>query len=141
MWDFRYNHPAASHYSHFIFLLHLFELAIVVLVLEGARSKMDVNALRDRIQSTLDANADTRRQAELDLKYVCLYLTIHIFHLLIIFFLCCRPRRNPDSQVLCWIFCRANKTMLFNFLVWKTPPFESLVYTVTVDTFSIMWIN
>ncbi|KAF5015358.1 hypothetical protein F66182_13338, partial [Fusarium sp. NRRL 66182] len=30
---------------------------------------MDVNALRDRIQSTLDANADTRRQAELDLKY------------------------------------------------------------------------
>ncbi|RAO68480.1 uncharacterized protein BHQ10_004492 [Talaromyces amestolkiae] len=37
---------------------------------------MDVNALRDRIQSTLDANADTRRQAELDLKYVCLCLII-----------------------------------------------------------------
>lgn len=49
-----------------------------MLVLEGTRSKMDVNALRDRIQSTLDANADTRRQAELDLKYVCLYLVIHI---------------------------------------------------------------
>lgn len=31
---------------------------------------MDVAALRDRIQSTLDANADTRRQAEIDLKYV-----------------------------------------------------------------------
>ncbi|KAJ5814305.1 uncharacterized protein N7503_001055 [Penicillium pulvis] len=30
---------------------------------------MDVTALRDRIQSTLDANADIRRQAELDLKY------------------------------------------------------------------------
>ncbi|OJJ31152.1 hypothetical protein ASPWEDRAFT_119296 [Aspergillus wentii DTO 134E9] len=30
---------------------------------------MDVTALRDRIQSTLDANADNRRQAELDLKY------------------------------------------------------------------------
>ncbi|KAL1967020.1 hypothetical protein VTN77DRAFT_3544 [Rasamsonia byssochlamydoides] len=30
---------------------------------------MDVAALRDRIQSTLDANADTRRQAEIDLKY------------------------------------------------------------------------
>ncbi|CAG7934937.1 unnamed protein product [Penicillium nalgiovense] len=30
---------------------------------------MDVAALRDRIQSTLDANADIRRQAELDLKY------------------------------------------------------------------------
>ena len=31
---------------------------------------MDVTALRDRIQSTLDPNADNRRQAELDLKYV-----------------------------------------------------------------------
>ncbi|KAL2218054.1 putative nonsense-mediated mRNA decay protein [Thermoascus aurantiacus ATCC 26904] len=30
---------------------------------------MDVAALRDRIQSTLDTNADTRRQAEIDLKY------------------------------------------------------------------------
>ncbi|KAF1986975.1 ARM repeat-containing protein [Aulographum hederae CBS 113979] len=30
---------------------------------------MDVTALRDRIRSTLDANADVRRQAELDLKY------------------------------------------------------------------------
>ena len=33
---------------------------------------MDAGALRDRIQSTLDPNADIRRQAELDLKYVCL---------------------------------------------------------------------
>lgn len=32
---------------------------------------MDVTALRDRIQSTLDANAVNRQQAELDLKYVC----------------------------------------------------------------------
>lgn len=32
---------------------------------------MDVTALRDRIQSTLDPNADNRRQAEIDLKYVC----------------------------------------------------------------------
>ena len=31
---------------------------------------MDVGALRDRIKSTLDNNADTRRQAELDLKFV-----------------------------------------------------------------------
>ncbi|KAI9861983.1 MAG: hypothetical protein M1813_005054 [Trichoglossum hirsutum] len=30
---------------------------------------MDVGALRNRIQSTLDPNADIRRQAELDLKY------------------------------------------------------------------------
>ncbi|KKY22710.1 putative nonsense-mediated mrna decay protein [Phaeomoniella chlamydospora] len=30
---------------------------------------MDVTALRGRIQATLDANADVRRQAELDLKY------------------------------------------------------------------------
>lgn len=41
---------------------------------------MDVNALRDRIQSTLDANADNRRQAELDLKYVWpLLLLIMLF--------------------------------------------------------------
>ncbi|KAL4818822.1 armadillo-type protein [Aspergillus spinulosporus] len=36
-------------------------------VMEG--TIMDVAALRNRIQSTLDANADIRRQAELDLKY------------------------------------------------------------------------
>jgi hypothetical protein len=35
---------------------------------------MDVTALRDRIQSTLDPNTSTRQQAELDLKYVCLLL-------------------------------------------------------------------
>lgn len=73
MWDFRYITPQ-PHIILILFLLFYFiELAIFVLVLEGTRSKMDVNALRDRIQSTLDANADTRRQAELDLKYVCLY--------------------------------------------------------------------
>lgn len=32
---------------------------------------MDVAVLRNCIQSTLDPNADARRQAELDLKYVC----------------------------------------------------------------------
>lgn len=31
---------------------------------------MDVTALRDRIESTLDSNADNRKQAEHDLKYV-----------------------------------------------------------------------
>lgn len=31
---------------------------------------MDVTALRDRIQCTLDANTSIRQQAELDLKYV-----------------------------------------------------------------------
>ena len=31
---------------------------------------MDVAGLRDRIQATLDPNADIRRQAEIDLKYV-----------------------------------------------------------------------
>ena len=31
---------------------------------------MDVGGLRNRIQATLDANTDTRRQAELDLKFV-----------------------------------------------------------------------
>ena len=31
---------------------------------------MDVAALRDRIQSTLDSNVELRRRAERDLKYV-----------------------------------------------------------------------
>ena len=31
---------------------------------------MDVRVLRERILATLDANADIRRQAEIDLKYV-----------------------------------------------------------------------
>ncbi len=31
---------------------------------------MNVDLLRSRIQSTVDPNADLRRQAELDLKYV-----------------------------------------------------------------------
>ena len=31
---------------------------------------MDVNGLRDRIQSTLDPNQAIRQQAELDLKHV-----------------------------------------------------------------------
>ena len=31
---------------------------------------MDVTLLRNRIQSTVDPNADMRRQAELDLRYV-----------------------------------------------------------------------
>lgn len=35
---------------------------------------MEAAALRDRIRSTLDTNADIRRQAELDLKYVRLLL-------------------------------------------------------------------
>lgn len=32
---------------------------------------MDAAALRNRIHATLDSNADVRRQAEIDLKYVC----------------------------------------------------------------------
>lgn len=36
---------------------------------------MDVGVLRNRIQSTLDPNADIRRQAELDLRYVCCKMT------------------------------------------------------------------
>jgi hypothetical protein len=56
-----------------LFLLFSFFFLLFFSGLLGAgRSAMDVNALRDRIQSTLDANADNRRQAELDLKYVWL---------------------------------------------------------------------
>ena len=38
------------------------------------REKMDAAALRNRIQATLDANADVRRQAELDLRNVWTFL-------------------------------------------------------------------
>lgn len=104
-----------------------------------------MNALRDRIQSTLDANADTRRQAELDLKYVCLCLIRFIcLYILLIIISGYRLRRNPGSQALCWIFCRENKTMLFNFLVWRNPAIlvlESLVYTITFNIFATMRIN
>ena len=41
-----------------------------LLPLGAPPATMDVSVLRDRIQSTLDPNADRRRQAELDLKYV-----------------------------------------------------------------------
>ena len=32
--------------------------------------EMDISVLRDRIKATLDPDANVRRQAELDLKYV-----------------------------------------------------------------------
>lgn len=59
---------------------------------------MDVAALRDRIQSTLDPNADNRRQAELDLKYVCVGIECQICSVWhhTYFTLLSRPRRNPD---------------------------------------------
>lgn len=60
---------------------------------------MDVAVLRNRIQSTLDANADIRRQAELDLKYVCAGrwdVPLAVVLLTIILFLS-RPRRNRVS--------------------------------------------
>ena len=37
---------------------------------------MDVTLLRNRIQSTVDPNADVRRQAELDLRYVSFLLLL-----------------------------------------------------------------
>jgi hypothetical protein len=64
---------------------------------------MDVTALRDRIQSTLNPNTSTRQQAELDLKYVRLLhvpgggavavrLTPRGFPL-------SRPKRSPDLSM------------------------------------------
>ena len=43
---------------------------------------MDVGVLRDRIRTTLDPNADARRQAELDLRYVSLahFFSIRVAH-------------------------------------------------------------
>ena len=45
---------------------------------------MDVGVLRERISATLDANADVRRQAELDLKYVRCRLFAHRLSKLIV---------------------------------------------------------
>ncbi|KAI9820323.1 MAG: hypothetical protein M1827_005945 [Pycnora praestabilis] len=58
---------------------------------------MDTTALRDRIRATLDTNADNRRQAELDLKYVrvataATSLKNHSANRSG----SCRPRINPD---------------------------------------------
>lgn len=41
---------------------------------------MDVGVLRDRIRTTLDPNADARRQAELDLRYVRLLNILPLTH-------------------------------------------------------------
>ena len=79
---------------------------------------MDVAALRDRIQSTLDANADIRRQAELDLKYVrIICLPTLADRLLMPFWGFSRPKPNPALSMRCWIFCRPNRSMPFNYRV------------------------
>lgn len=65
-----YNSPLSLRTGTPVFFTLLACEYVVLWCLSGTRSEMDVNALRDRIQSTLDANADNRRQAELDLKYV-----------------------------------------------------------------------
>jgi hypothetical protein len=65
---------------------------------------MDVTALRDRIQSTLDPNTSARQQAELDLKYVRLLrvpggraVAVRLTPRLPL----SRPRRSPDLSMRC----------------------------------------
>lgn len=67
---------------------------------------MDVTLLRNRIQSTVDPNADVRRQAELDLRYVSI--------LLLLFPECAKKGilRQKNSLVLPTLFstyCRRNR--------------------------------
>lgn len=71
---------------------------------------MDVTTLRDRIHSTLDTNADTRRQAELDLKYVSRVTSLLPLALMLIIFWH-RPKNSPVSPTPCSTFCKSNRIM------------------------------
>ena len=75
---------------------------------------MDVTLLRNRIQSTVDPNADVRRQAELDLRYVSF--------LLLLFLECAKNgnSRQKNSLVLPTLFstyCRRNRRTAYASLV------------------------
>ena len=67
---------------------------------------MDVTILRNRIQSTVDPNADVRRQAELDLRYVSF--------LVLLFPECAkmafsRQKNNLVLPMLFSTYCRRNR--------------------------------
>ena len=69
---------------------------------------MDVGALRGRIIATLDADADSRRRAELDLKTVSiLWLPIEVLSDI------WRPRTSLDSPMRFSIFCRLSRRTRF----------------------------
>ena len=70
---------------------------------------MDVAGLRICIQSTVDPNADTRRQAELNLKRVG--ALFHYPHGYIGPYTHCRQRSSPALQTRFWTFCNPNRTM------------------------------
>lgn len=111
-------HPAASHYSHFISTFLFYRTCDIRV---GARGHTEQNGCeRSSGPYTVDTRCECGHSTTGRVgSQICMFvLTMRTFHLLITFS-GCRPRRNPDSQVLCWIFCRANKTMPFNFLVWK----------------------
>lgn len=71
---------------------------------------MDITLLRSRIQSTVDPNADARRQAELDLRYVSSRV--------LLFSGCAdipiaRQKSNQASPTLLSAYCRPSKTIAY----------------------------
>lgn len=75
---------------------------------------MDVTLLRNRIQSTVDPNADLRRQAELDLRYVSLLAVLSSD--------CAnkdtsRQKNNLALLTLFSTYCRRSKTIAYVFPV------------------------
>jgi len=77
---------------------------------------MEVGGLRNRIQATLDPNADIRRQAELDLKYV----SIVMFEAAIRYSANGVTTRQKTSQPFLMPFSTSSKPN-------KTPVYDSLV--------------
>lgn len=69
---------------------------------------MDVGLVRSRIVATLDADADARRRAELDLKAVRTHPTPLPPHTSLTLF-STRLRNTPVSQMPYSIFYKANK--------------------------------
>ena len=76
---------------------------------------MDVEALRNRIQATLDPNTDTRRQAELDLKYVsegCILPGSLVTDSTLT-----RLRISQAFQMHSWTYFKPSRTTAFDYLV------------------------
>lgn len=84
---------------------------------------MDVSILRDRIRTTLDTNADARRQAELDLKYVSAWPqqdTKRRGSILIYSF--SRPKSSQASSTPSSTSYKQSKTMAFDYRVRSFEP-------------------
>lgn len=89
---------------------------------------MDVAILRSRIESTVDPNADARRQAELDLRYVSVHCQTAQAQAKI---LSQRRKNNLDSLTLYSTYYRLNKM-----LAYGCPVSEAFLMQRLADRFS-----